>query len=81
MNFLKSIARFVAKGKTVMFAYTMSMIALSWYATVAKTPIDGSVATMYSAALVAYAGSKGHELYEANKNKITLKEGEINASA
>jgi hypothetical protein len=59
---------FLAKGKLIMWAYTINMIVLSWYATLNEVKIDSSIPAMYMAALTAYVGSKGYEFYHAQKN-------------
>ncbi len=80
-KYLVQAARIIARGKSIMFVYTVSMIALSWYATMKSKSIDGSVATMYGIALGAYATSKGHELYEQNKTKTSGNNGESGENA
>lgn len=67
-NVVIKTALFIAKGKTVMWIYTINMIVLSWYATIEKVKIDSSIPAMYCAALTAYVGSKGYEFYHAQKN-------------
>jgi len=68
MDTLVNIATFLAKGKFIMWIYTINMVTLSWYATVKEITIDGSIAVMYSAALSTYVLSKGHELYEKRQS-------------
>ncbi len=44
-------------GKYIMLVYSLAMIGISVYSVVYDKKIDSSVATMYSAAIVAYAAS------------------------
>jgi hypothetical protein len=53
-----SSAKIIAKGKTVMAVYSYAMIVLSFYAVIAKSPLDGSISAMYGIAVGAYAYSK-----------------------
>jgi uncharacterized membrane protein (UPF0136 family) len=48
-------------GKYIMAIYSLAMIGLSVYSVVYDKKIDSSVATMYSAAIVAYAASKTYK--------------------
>ena len=80
MEILKAIALFLAKGKLIMWLYTINMILLSWYATVKGIPIDGSVAIMYSAALTGWVGKKGFDDYQQFKQQSvtkTMEKGDI----
>jgi hypothetical protein len=76
MELLKTIALFLAKGKLIMWVYTINMILLSWYATVMEKTIDGSVAIMYTAALGAWAGKKGFDKYQEAKQQSVTKQTE-----
>lgn len=76
MNFLTGTALFLAKGKLIMWLYTINMILLSWYATINKVSIDSSVPMMYGAALTAYVGSKGYEFYQEKKQQVITKKQE-----
>ena len=74
MKALEVVKTFLGmKGKTIMFIYTVNMIALSWYSAGTSKPIDSSIAAMYGAALVAYVGSKGYEFHENMKAGIVNK--------
>ena len=70
-DFLAKAALFLAKGKLVMWIYTINMVVLSWYATANNWKIDSSVAIMYGSALTAYVGSKGYETHL--QSKVTKK--------
>jgi len=48
-------------GKYIMLVYSLAMIVISGYSVVYDKKIDSSVATMYSAAIVAYAASKTYK--------------------
>ncbi len=76
ITLLTNTALFLAKGKLIMWAYTINMIILSWYATVKQVRIDSSVAIMYGSALTAYVGSKGYEFYQEKKQPVVTKKQE-----
>jgi hypothetical protein len=61
MEKVNNFFRVLAKGKTMMGLYTINMIALSWYAVVTKSPLDGSISAMYLASIGAYAASKSYQ--------------------
>ena len=77
ITFLTNTALFLAKGKLIMWLYTINMICLSWYATVQKVKIDSSVPMMYGAALTAYVSSKGYEFYHQVKQQTVTKKMEV----
>ena len=64
-------------GKWIMLVFTLNFIALSWYATIVEHAMDGSIATGYSAALVAYAGSKGYESYAQTRVTKKMEAGDV----
>lgn len=63
-------------GKWIMLLFTINFILMGWYSLIAEVAMDGSIATGYSAALVAYAGTKGYEHYSATIKK-TMDKGDI----
>lgn len=77
---------FNIKGGPIMGIWSLAMIGLSIYSTIKGKAIDGSVAAMYTAAVAAYAGSKGYESFQQAKaappatvtvNKVDIEEGDI----
>lgn len=64
-------------GKWIMLIFTLNFIAMGWYSLIKRVPMDGSIATGYSAALVAYAGSKGYESYAQSRVTKKMEPGDV----
>ncbi len=64
-------------GKWIMLIFTLNFIGMGWYSLITKNPMDGSIATGYSAAIAAYAGSKGYEFYAQSKTTKKMEPGDI----
>jgi len=60
------------RGKTIMWWMSFNVVALWWYSAISGHAMDSVVGMTYGAAVAAFAGSKGHELYEQRMSKTTV---------
>lgn len=61
---LKSVMPSRMKGKSVVWWMSFNIVGLWWYAMVFDKTLDGSIATIYIAALGFYSGTKSFEHYQ-----------------
>ncbi|RJP48798.1 MAG: hypothetical protein C4586_08795 [Anaerolineaceae bacterium] len=74
VSWLMKTALFLAKGELLMWAFTVNIIAMGWYAQYHgnKKPMDSGIVTAYCTALTIYVGKKGWDQYQATKqSKVT----------
>jgi hypothetical protein len=68
---------FNIKAGPIMGIWSLVMIALSIYSTVAGKPIDGSVAAMYGTAVAVYAGSTTYRAIKQSAVTRTMEPGDV----
>ena len=79
MELLKKIALFFAKGELLMWAFTVNIIAMGWYAQYhgKDRPMDSGIVTAYCTALTIYVGKKGWDEYQKSKTTKTMEAGDV----
>jgi len=70
IQFMKAVLPSRMKGKAIMWWMSFNLVGLWWWSAITEKPLDGTITATYIAALGAFVGSKGHELYEQRQTNL-----------